>query len=133
MRSTPLPVPSWTTSVWFTDEHGRMSILRLADAYDLPLLGRILLDPTARESGEKGELVVIDDTESAAIFGDIAREVMDHVGEIRRELHRLTRTGRVDHPQDELHVWNSSIVSLSFLFGGAAKVSTMDIWSDRRS
>jgi ATP-binding protein involved in chromosome partitioning len=63
---------------------------RLADAYDLPLLGRIPLDPAIRESGESGDPVVAGDTESATIVEAIAERVMDRVGEIRRESHRLT-------------------------------------------
>ncbi|MEF8843786.1 MAG: Mrp/NBP35 family ATP-binding protein [Haloarculaceae archaeon] len=63
---------------------------KLADAYDLPLLGRIPLDPAIRESGESGEPVVLSEAESAAIFEDVAERVMDRVGEIRRESHRLT-------------------------------------------
>lgn len=63
---------------------------QLADASDLPLLGRIPLDPAIRASGEDGEPVVLSDTGSAAIFEDIAGTAMDRVGEIRRESHRLT-------------------------------------------
>jgi len=63
---------------------------RLADAYDLPLLGRIPLDPTIGEAGEAGEPIVLGDSESAAIFEDVVGRVMDRVGEIRRESHRLT-------------------------------------------
>jgi len=63
---------------------------RLADAYDLPLLGRIPLDPAIRESGEDGEPAVLGDTDSGALFEDLAESVMDRVGKIRRESHRLT-------------------------------------------
>jgi ATP-binding protein involved in chromosome partitioning len=66
---------------------------KLAEAYDLPLLGRIPLDPAIGESGEEGEPIVAGaDGDSAVIFEDLASEVMDRVGEIRRESHRLTAT-----------------------------------------
>ncbi|WP_136718273.1 Mrp/NBP35 family ATP-binding protein [Halorientalis salina] len=67
---------------------------KLADDYDLSLLGRIPLDPAVQQSGEDGEPVVLSDTESAALFEDVAGRVMDRVGEIRRESHRLTANAR---------------------------------------
>lgn len=63
---------------------------KLADAYDHPLLGRIPLDPAIGESAESVKPIVLGDTESAAIFSDLAESVMDRVGEIRLESHRLT-------------------------------------------
>ena len=63
---------------------------RLADEYDIPFLGRVPLDPSIRESGEDGEPIVTDDTASTEIFEDIAGRVMDRVGEVRRQSHRLT-------------------------------------------
>ncbi|MEF8824990.1 MAG: Mrp/NBP35 family ATP-binding protein [Halapricum sp.] len=62
----------------------------LAEAYDLPLLGRIPLDPAVRASGESGEPIVRDDADTGAIFDDVAGTVMDRVGEIRRRSHNLT-------------------------------------------
>ncbi|MFC7139997.1 Mrp/NBP35 family ATP-binding protein [Halosimplex aquaticum] len=75
---------------------------RLADAYDILFLGRIPLDPAVRESGETGEPVVLADTESAATFEDVAGNVMDRVGEIRRESHRLTATGQNSPPAQQI-------------------------------
>ncbi|MEF8827455.1 MAG: Mrp/NBP35 family ATP-binding protein [Haloarcula sp.] len=63
---------------------------RLADAYDVPFLGRIPLDPAVRESGETGEPIVLRDEDTGDVFADLAGTVMDRVGEIRRQSHRLT-------------------------------------------
>lgn len=63
---------------------------KLADGYDLPLSGRIPLDPAIQESGEDGEPAVLDDTDLGRLFEHLAEGVMARVGEIRRGSHRLT-------------------------------------------
>jgi ATP-binding protein involved in chromosome partitioning len=62
---------------------------KLAEEYDLPLLGRIPLDPSVRESGEVGEPIVLeDDSDTASAFTALAENTMDGLGEIRRRSHR---------------------------------------------
>ncbi|MEF8828528.1 MAG: Mrp/NBP35 family ATP-binding protein [Haloarcula sp.] len=63
---------------------------RLAEEYEIPFLGRIPLDPSIRESGEDGEPIVQRDVASGSAFDELAGEVMDRVGEVRRQSHRLT-------------------------------------------
>ncbi|WP_018257780.1 Mrp/NBP35 family ATP-binding protein [Halomicrobium katesii] len=69
---------------------------RLAEEYEVPFLGRIPLDPSIRESGEDGEPIVQRDVASGSAFDDLAGAVMDRVGEVRRQSHRLTASERPD-------------------------------------
>jgi len=61
----------------------------LAEAFDVPVLSRIPLDPAIGESCETGEPIVFDDTETAAMFHSLAGDVMDAVGRHRRQSHSL--------------------------------------------
>jgi len=63
---------------------------RLAEEYGVPFLGWIPLDPSIRESGEDGEPIVKRDVTASSAFEDLAGEVMDRAGEIRRQSHRVT-------------------------------------------
>ncbi|MFP9060134.1 P-loop NTPase [Natrialbaceae archaeon A-chndr2] len=60
---------------------------QLAEEFEVPLLGRIPLDPAIGESCETGEPIVFDDTETAAIFRSLADDVLDAVGRHRRHAH----------------------------------------------
>lgn len=62
---------------------------KLAAEFDLPLLGRLPLDPSIRESGENGTPIVReDDGEAVSAFAELAENTMDGLGEIRRRSHR---------------------------------------------
>jgi ATP-binding protein involved in chromosome partitioning len=62
---------------------------KLAAEFDLPLLGRLPLDPSIRESGENGTPTVReDDGEASSAFTELAENTMDGLGEIRRRSHR---------------------------------------------
>ncbi len=70
----------------------------LAEEDDLPLLGRLPLDPSIRESGEVGEPVVTRaGTEPASAFEALGEEVMDAVGKLRRDSHARARSSTTDH------------------------------------
>jgi len=67
---------------------------KLAAEFDLPVLGRIPLDPAVGEAGETGEPIVLGETDVADRFADFAGEVMDCVGRRRRQSHTArTNTG----------------------------------------
>ncbi|MEF8782547.1 MAG: Mrp/NBP35 family ATP-binding protein [Haloarculaceae archaeon] len=60
----------------------------LAGEFDLPLLGRLPLDPSIRESGEVGKPIVLEDGDTASAFESVAENTMDGIGELRRRSHR---------------------------------------------
>lgn len=68
---------------------------RLAAEFDLPMLGRIPLDPAIGEAGEAGEPIALAETDVAALFADVAGDVLDRVGRRRRHSH-TTRTDAID-------------------------------------
>ncbi|MWV65935.1 P-loop NTPase [Halorubrum sp. JWXQ-INN 858] len=61
---------------------------RLAEEFDLPVLSRIPIDPAIGEAGEIGEPIVLDDSETAAVFRSLAGDVMDEVGWCRQHSHQ---------------------------------------------
>jgi len=65
----------------------RTGAAALADEFDVPLLGRIPLDPAIGEHCEAGEPIVFEGTETAEIFRQLAGDVMDAVGRSRRHAH----------------------------------------------
>ncbi len=70
---------------------------RLAEAFDHPLLAEIPLDPSIREAGEDGEPIVTGaGGGSAGAFETLGADVMDAVGELRRESHARTGPTTVD-------------------------------------
>jgi ATP-binding protein involved in chromosome partitioning len=56
----------------------------LAEANDLPFLGRVPLDPAVREGGGDGAPVVLDEGEAADAFREAAGQVADNAGIVRR-------------------------------------------------
>ena len=60
---------------------------KLAAEFDLPVLSRIPLDPAIGEAGEVGEPIVLRESGVGEIFADLASDVMDHVGQRRRQSH----------------------------------------------
>ena len=69
----------------------------LAGEFDLPLLGRLPLDPSVREPGEVGEPIVLEaDDETASAFGSLAENTMDGLGEVRRRSHQRTAKRMAD-------------------------------------
>ncbi|SNR46013.1 Mrp/NBP35 family ATP-binding protein [Halorubrum vacuolatum] len=67
----------------------------LADEFDVPLLGRIPLDPAIGDHCEAGEPIVFGETETAEIFRDLAGDVMDAVGRRRRHAHSRNNISHV--------------------------------------
>ena len=65
---------------------------QLAEEFDLPVLSRIPLDPAIGEAGEVGEPIVLGDSAVGEIFAELAGDVMDHVGQRRRQSHAAEST-----------------------------------------
>lgn len=65
---------------------------KLAAEFDVPVLGRIPLDPAVGEAGEAGKPIVLAGTAVADLFGELAGELMNCVGRRRRHSH----TARTD-------------------------------------
>lgn len=62
------------------DVFGRGGGKKVADAFKLPLLAEIPLDPAIREGGDKGRPVALEeDSETAKIFEELARKVAESV------------------------------------------------------
>ncbi len=62
------------------DIFGRGGGKKVADAFKLPLLAEIPIDPAIRQGGDKGRPIALeDDSESARIFLELAKKVADAV------------------------------------------------------
>ncbi|PSQ19540.1 MRP family ATP-binding protein [Halobacteriales archaeon QS_8_69_26] len=61
---------------------------RFADDHDMPFLGSIPLDPAVRTGDDEGRPIVLDpDNETGERFRDLAGEVADNAGIVRRRRH----------------------------------------------
>jgi len=58
---------------------------QFADVHEMPFLGSIPLDPAVREGGDDGRPIVLDeDSDAAAAFGEITQRVANNAGIVRR-------------------------------------------------
>ncbi|NHN40589.1 Mrp/NBP35 family ATP-binding protein [Halorubellus sp. JP-L1] len=61
---------------------------RFADVHEMPFLGSVPLDPAVRTGGDEGAPIVLDDdSETGAAFREIARNVANNTGIVRRREH----------------------------------------------
>ena len=61
---------------------------RFADVHDMPFLGSVPLDPAVRTGGDEGAPIVLDeDSDTGAAFREIARNVANNTGIVRRREH----------------------------------------------
>jgi len=54
---------------------------RIADAFGLPLLGQIPIQPAIREGGDAGQPIALGESEPACVFADMARRIADALGD----------------------------------------------------
>ena len=61
---------------------------RFADVHDMPFLGSVPLDPAVRTGGDEGAPIVLDaDDDTGEAFREIARNVANNTGIVRRREH----------------------------------------------
>jgi len=61
---------------------------RFADVHEMPFLGSVPLDPAVRTGGDEGAPIVLDDdSETGEAFREIARNVANNTGIVRRREH----------------------------------------------
>ena len=62
----------------------------MADAFDLPLLGQIPIQPDIREGGDTGSPIALGENEPARAFADITTQVSESLGEQEDTLPEIT-------------------------------------------
>jgi ATP-binding protein involved in chromosome partitioning len=64
--------------------------LRIAEAFGLPLLGQIPLQPEIRIGGDEGQPISLGDNEPARAFANIAQQITDILGESAQAMPEIT-------------------------------------------
>ena len=64
--------------------------IRIADAFQLPLLGQIPIQPDIREGGDEGKPIALGDNEPAQAFANIAQKLTDMLGESAQTTPEIT-------------------------------------------
>jgi len=69
---------------------------RFADVHEMPFLGSVPIDPAVRTGGDEGAPIVLDeDSDTGEAFREIARNVANNTGVVRRREHtNRVRTGK---------------------------------------